>query len=236
MPHVLLLAISLIANNQVFAGDGGGLAGATEVTQIANNVQLAEQYAQQVQQFATQLKQYQTQLQNLQLNPASLMGTDVSRLVNGIGGVMQAGESIGGTMASIDSNFANKYKSPLAGKFSDKFKLWTNASQDTLGGAMRAAGMHRDAYSNDTAAITALFNKSQQSQGNVAALQTLSEINVAQIQQMQKLNDLIATQNLASDAYMAGQEAKSQAKQENNRNIMGDGTSKLKPGEHLGGI
>ena len=204
---VLLSGILLTLNNSVFAG-GAATGGATEVTQIMNNVQLAEQYAQQVQQYATQLQQYQAQLQNLMLNPTSIMGSDVSRLMHGIGGVMQAGQSIGGTMAQIDGNFSRTYNSPLAGTFSQNFKTWTSASTDTLGAAMRSAGMHRDAFATDTAALTALFNKTQSSQGTVAAVQTLSEINVMQVQQMQKLQDLIATQNVATSNYMVSQNSK----------------------------
>lgn len=204
----MLLALS----SSAFAG-GEAAGGATEVTQIMNNVELANQYAQQVQQYATQLQQYQAQLQDLKLNPTSIMGFDVQKLVNGIGGVMSAGQSVGGTMAQIDGNFAKKFKSPLAGSFSENFKTWTTSSQDTLGAAMKAAGLHRDAFANDTAALAALYNKTQTSQGTVAAVQTLSEVNVMQVQQMQKLQDLIATQNVASSAYMAAQNSKEQAKE-----------------------
>lgn len=203
----MLLALSSLA----FAG-GAASGGASEVTQIMNNVQLANQYSQQVQQYSTQLQQYQSQLQDLKLNPTSTMSSDVQRLVHGIGGVMSAGQSVGGTMAQIDGNFSKTFKSPLAGTFSENFKTWTTSSQDTLGGAMRAAGLHRDAYATDTAALAALYNKTQTSQGTVAAVQTLSEVNVMQVQQMQKLQDLVATQNVASSAYMAGQNSKEQAK------------------------
>lgn len=194
---------------------GGAMTGgATEFTQILNQVQLALQYAQQVQQYTTQLQQYQAQMQNLQRNPASILGSDVSKLLNGIGGIMGAAQSIGGTMAAIDRNFSEKFQSPLAGTYSQNFKTWTTTSQDTLGAAMRAAGMQRDAYASDTAALTALFNRSQSSDGTVAAVQQLSALNAMQIQQNQKLADLLATQNIAASTYMANQNAKDQARQD----------------------
>lgn len=209
---LLLVALAVVAKS-AFAG-GAATGGASEYTQIMNNVQLANQYAQQVEQYASQLQQYQAQLRDLALNPTSMMGSDVSRLMHGIGGVMQAGQSIGGTLARIDGNFSKTFQNPLAGTFSENFKTWTTASTDTLGAAMRSAGMHRDAFASDTEALTALFNKTQTSQGTVAAVQTMSEINVMQVQQMQKLQDLIATQNVATSNYMASQNAKDQAKQE----------------------
>jgi P-type conjugative transfer protein TrbJ len=209
-----VLFLMLIFAPPALAGSVAGTGGSTEVTQIANNIQLANAYTQQVQQYAMQGLQFKAQLQNMMLNPASAMGLDVSKLVSGIGGIMQAGQSIGGTMTKIDGNFAAKFQSPLAGTFAQNFKTWTTTSQDTLGAALRAAGMHRDAYSTDTAALQALYSKTQSSQGEVAAVQTMSEINVMQVQQLQKLQDLLATQNVASSTWMATQAAKDQARQD----------------------
>lgn len=216
--HILLLStVALVnVNPSAFAGSVAGNGGSTEITQIANNMQLTASYAQQTQQYSTQLLQYQAQMQNLMRNPTSLLGADTSKLLNGVGTIMQAGASIGGTMARIDGNFSQKYQNPLAGTFSQNFKNWTTTSTDTLGASLRSAGMHRDQFASDTEALTALFNKSQQSDGTVAAVQQLSAINAMQIQQNQKLQDLIATQNIAMSTYMAGREAKDQGAMDNN--------------------
>ena len=213
---ILFLAMlaMLAATRPAMAGTVAGTGGSTEYTQILNNLQLANQYTQQVQQYSTQLLQYQAQMQNLMRNPTSLLGADTSKLLNGIGTIMQAGASIGGTMARIDGNFSQKFQSPLAGTFSQNFKNWTTTSTDTLGASLRSAGMHRDQFASDTDALTALFNKSQQSDGTVAAVQQLSAINAMQIQQTQKLQDLIATQNIAMSTYMASQNTKDQARQD----------------------
>ena len=212
--RLLILAVAAVISSTSLPANAVFCANcASEFTQILNRVQLASQYAKTVQQYATQLQQYQAQLRDLQLNPASIMGPEVQKLVIGIGGVMSAGQSIGGSMTQIEGNFSKTFKDPLAGTFSENFKTWTTYSQDTLGAAMRAAGMHRDAFATDTAALAGLYNKTQKSQGTVAAVQTLSEINVMQVQQMQKLQDLIATQNIASSAYMAAQNSKDQARE-----------------------
>ena len=192
---------------------------ATEPTQIMNNIKLAASYAQQVQQYQTQLQQYQTQLTNMRLNPASVAPSGLDKLISGIGKIMSAGGSIGNSMAEVDATFSKTYKDKLAGTYAENFRAWTESSQDTLGAAMRAAGMHRDAYSSDSAALSALFAKSQTSQGTVAALQTLSEINVSQIQHTQKLESLISSQTLAQSTYLAEQNAKQQANDDANERI-----------------
>lgn len=207
---------------------GGAMTGgATEFTQIMNNVQLSLQYIQQIQQYSTQLQQYQAQLQNMARAPASALGSDVPRLLQGVGGIMSAGQSIGNTMSQVDQTFSQKFQNPLAGTFSQNFKTWTNTSQDTLGAAMRAAGMHRDAFSSDTAALTALYNQSQSTDGTVAAVQKLSALVAMEIQQNQKLLDLISSQNLAAGSYMAGQVSKDQARQDRGDAIAGPGLMPL---------
>lgn len=203
-----------IQSHAVFCGNC-----ATELTQIMNNIKLAASYAQQVQQYQTQLQQYQTQLTNMRLNPASVLPNDLNKLISGVGEIMSAGNSIGNSMAEVDANFSKIYKDKLTGTYAENFRTWTESSQDTLGAAMRAAGMHRDSYSSDSAALSALFAKSQTSQGTGAALQTLSEINVSQIQQTQKLSNLISSQTLAQSTYMAEQNAKQQANDDANERI-----------------
>lgn len=215
-----LLSILLLCSDSLMAGTVAGFGGSTEITQIMNNVELASAYAQQVQQYQTQLLQYQAQLRNLAQNPTSMLGDETAQLINGIGAVMQAGKSIGGTLAQIDSNFAQTFKSPLAGTFADNFKMWTATSVDTLGAALKTGGMHRDQFTSDTAALTALFNKSQSSTGTVAAVQQLAALNSMQIQQTQKLGDLIASQNVAASTWMAGQVSKEQAQADVTTKVM----------------
>lgn len=211
----ILLALSLAASGQAaMAGTVAGFGGGTEVTQLANQTQLILQYEQQVQAYLRQGLQLQNELKNLTQNPASLMGTEVGGLINNIGKIMSGGLAIGGTLAQIDKNFASTFKSPTAETLSKNFFKWHQTSTDTLESALKAAGLHRDQYASETEALTALYNQSQSTNGNLDALQTLSKININQIQQLQKLGDLMATQNLASSTYMATQTAKANAEQQ----------------------
>jgi P-type conjugative transfer protein TrbJ len=220
---LVLGAVALVNSSPApaLAGSVAGNGGATEVTQWLNNAQLVNAYMQQLTAYSTQLQQYQAQLQNLARNPASMMGTDVNRLIGGIGGMMTAGNSIGGTVASIDKKFGQTFNSPTALSFSERFKQLTSTSTDTLGASMRAAGLHRDAYATDTAALQALFDKSQSSDGTVAAVQQLSAINTMQIQQTQEMKDLLATQNIATATWMAEQSAKQQQNLDSQQGSMG---------------
>lgn len=177
-------------------------------TDVASILQQGLAYAQQIQQYTRQGLQLQNELKNLMQNPASLMGADVGNLINAVGGIMSVTNSIGGNFASIDRNFANTFKSPSSATLAANFTRWHSTSTSTLEGALKAAGLHRDQFATDTDALTALYNESQASGGNLQAIQSLAKINSMQIQQIQKLQDLIATQNIAANTYMAAQTAK----------------------------
>lgn len=210
------------------AGTVAGFGGGTEITQLMNNTQLVLQYEQQVQAYVRQGLQLQNELKNLIQNPASVMGVEVGGLINNVGKIMSGGLAIGSNLAQIDKNFATTFKSPTADTLSKNFFKWHKTSTDTLEGALKAAGLHREHYASEADALAALYNQSQATSGNLDALQTLSQINIKQIQHLQSLGDLMATQNLASSTYMAAQTAKGQASIENDDAVQ-KGFSETKP-------
>ena len=214
----MLLPLSLI----LLLGSGSARAWlASEFTQIANNLELVMQYAKQAQAFQTQLQQYQAQLKNLEQNPGAILDSQVGVLVDQIGKVMSAQNSIGGTVGKMDTEIAKNYGTQVMSSYADKFNMWTNTSRDTLTSAMRSAGMHRDAYATDASALKALFNQSQNSAGSVAAIQQLSAITTMQVQQSQKLGDLIATQNIASSNWMAANTSRQQVDEQRSTGVAG---------------
>ena len=208
---VLILLLYVASSSAAIAGSVAGTGGGTEITQLANQLQLTLQYAKQVQQFTVQSLQLEAELKNLVNNPTSLLGPQIGGLINNVGQIMSAGNSIGGNMARIDANFGNTFKNPEAMSMAKNFTRWNSTSTDTLQGAMKAAGLHRDNYQTDADALTALYNQSQATHGNLQAAQTLAQINSMQVQQLQKLGDLIATQNIAASTYMASQASKDEA-------------------------
>jgi type IV secretion system protein TrbJ len=205
------MIVMALMSSAGMAGTVAGTGGSTEITQIANNIQLAKQYEQQIAAYVRQGIQMENEMKNLIQNPASILGTDIGRIINGVGDIMSGGNAIGANMARIDKNFASTFKSPQAASLSKNFLRWHKTNTDTLEGAMKSAGLHRDQYASETEALSALYNQSQQTNGSLDSLQTLSQINVRQIQQMQSLGDLVASQNIAASTYMATQNAKEEA-------------------------
>lgn len=206
----LLVAVAVLAMQGTVSAGGGPVGGATEFTQIANNVQLVASYEQQVSAYVRQGLQMQAQLQNLISNPTSVLGPDVGQMINTVGKIMGGAQSIGWNLAQIDKNFAQTFKNPKAADLSKMFTSWHQTNTSALEGALKSIGAQRDQYASNEAALAALYNRSQATSGNLDALQTLSQINVRQIQHLQSLQELIATQAQAQATYMATQTAKDQ--------------------------
>jgi len=226
---VLTLLAALALASQAFAGSVAGTGGATEATQWLNRIQLGLAYEKQIQQYITQGLQYKTQLQNLILAEAPGY-SDVMGIIGGVSQMMAVGKSIGGSLADIDRNFANTFRNPTAASLADNFTRWNNSGLDTLQGALRAAGKHRDQYPSDAAMLQELYTTSQSTQGARDAIQLVAAINSEQVSQLQKLGDLVATQNIAASSYMANLTSQSQDQIKNDQAIK-DGFKKNSRGE-----
>lgn len=198
----------LIAFSHTSASAGGGIAGATEITQIQNNVQLMLSYTQQVQSYVRQGMQLQNELTNLINNPTSLLGPEIGQMINNIGSIWKGANSIGYNIAEIDKNFATMFKSSKAGDFSKMFTSWHQTNTKTLESGLKAIGAIREDQQNSQNTLTDLYNRSQNTKGNLDSLQTMSQINIRQIQELQKLQELMASQSQASMTYLATQNAK----------------------------
>lgn len=233
MKKSLIFALAMTAQ-VAMAGSGPATGGATEATQMLNKIQLVMQYEQQVEQYVRQGLQYEAQLKELMQNPSSSLSGDAADLIQKIGRIMSAGQAMGGTIARIDSKFAETFKSPQAATFSENFSKWTTVSKDTLEGSLRSAGLRRDQYASEADALQALYNESQKTGGNLSALQTLAKINIKQVQQTQALGDLMAAQNIAASTHMATQASKGQAAQDNNDAIQNGFEATKPPATKLG--
>lgn len=210
----MVASFLLLTCGPVQAGSVAGTGGATEVTQIMNNMELVSSYAKEVEAYVRQGMQYDTQLRNLLKNPASLLGPEAGALLSSVSSLMAAGNSIGATMAQVDQRLATKYSLNQAMTFSQRFASWTAGSRDSLSNSMKASGMRRDQYQSDTAALQALYDRRNAGDGAVAAMQTVADINLENTKQLMALGDLLERQHLATSDYLQGELAKADARQQ----------------------
>jgi P-type conjugative transfer protein TrbJ len=193
---------------------------AQEWTQIMNNVELVAQYEKQVQQYATQLQELQTamqQYQNMVTQGLALpdqvwnsVAGDLQKLAN----VYQGGQQIAHSLGNIDQQFKQQFasygdyaKQFQGGKFDlgQKYEQWAQAGYDNTRTALKAAGAQASMFASEDQVMRQLLSRSQSAQGRMQAIQVGNEIAAQQVQQMQKLRELLASQSTLQANWIAQQ-------------------------------
>jgi P-type conjugative transfer protein TrbJ len=200
------------------AGSVAGNGGATEVTQILNNVELVNQSAQmyqEVQQTLQQVQMMQQQLKNLISAPQQLWGQAQQDLIQLTQLVSQT-TAISYAAANIDQQFRQAFPgfAQTAGNtnFGAKYKDLMGKAMDGLNSALQAAGMNVKQFDTERNAIVQIQGISAGSQGALQAMQAGNMIASQTVDQLQKLRQLLATQTLAQSNYL-GMQAQMQADQ-----------------------
>lgn len=192
-----------------FAGSVAGFGGSTEITQLANNIELVNSYLQQVQSYATQLQQYQNMIQNTLNIPAQVWGAIEGDLM-GVAGVVQQGQALAYSATNIASQFENTFKGfTFTGTdFKKEYRDLSRKTLDTLKGSLMAANMQSNQFATEEMTLKQLRTMSQSATGQMQAIQVGSQIAEQQVQQLQKLRQLMMAQLNQQNTYLAGQEQK----------------------------
>ncbi|MDD3597594.1 P-type conjugative transfer protein TrbJ [Sulfuricurvum sp.] len=227
----VLLAALLTAMPMSLSAGGGGVNGATETTQILNNIQLVQQYAKQVEQYQTQLQsltnhiqQTQMMIQNLQMLPATMwqkFANDVLALKN----VVQQGQAVSFAAANLDSQFAAMYKGyanyessaalslgDRASTFSQQYRTLNASTRDNVNGALKALNTQMNALTTDEATMNMLQVQSRSADGQLKAVQAANEIALHQTDTLKKLQYTLMTQASTEAQWIAAQNEKETAK------------------------
>ncbi len=203
----------------------GVIAGATEFTQIANNIQLLMSYVEQAQQTVTQVRQYQTMLTNLrQMTPSSLLDASAQKLWQDQG-MSQAfrdlrtiyinGQKVAYSLSSLDAQF--KAAHPGRGgmgkgfDFNKAYAMWSNGTKDAVNGALKVMAAHADDFDNEQSLMRELSAKSASAQGQLEVTQVGNQVGMAMVTQLQKLGQLQAAQIQQEGNAIAGAQSRTDA-------------------------
>lgn len=213
----LAVALAAAVSSGANAGSVAGFGGATEVTQILNNVELVNQAAQmyqQVQYTIQQVTMMQQQLKNLVAAPQMVWGqvqSDLQQLTQ----LVAKGQALGYALGNIDQMFADKYPAyngvALRNNFQGASKTWTQTSLDSLKAALSAAGMQSNQFATEQVAMENIQNIASSAPGALQAAQAGVMVAGQQVQQLQKLRQLYMAQMQAQNAFMAQQATAQQA-------------------------
>ncbi len=219
------VAASALVLSTANAGSVGGFGGATEITQIANNSQLAAQYGKQLQQYTTQLQQYQTavqqftnQVQSYKLmlqNIGTLPQTQWNQFTQSVNKMRQIMDNTAGmtyTAANYDQMFKQMY--PGYQKLIDSgqvdptsvYKGLSNQTNATVNDSLKQLNLTQADLANDQSTMRELQNVSQSAEGQLGAIQAANEIALHQTNTLKRLHQTMMMQaNMQAQAIAAEQ-------------------------------
>jgi P-type conjugative transfer protein TrbJ len=214
----------------------------TEFTQLANNLQLADQLARQVELVQQALKRYETMVLNTTGLEAQDFGEPLAEIKQ-VTALLDQARSLSITSAGLDGKFAEKYKdynAYLADKLDSealgaKYQQWSEDTTSSVLTTLKAANLQARQIEGDEAALfTALERLSETAEGRMQAIQVANQIALAAARQTQKLRQLMLMQ-LQLQANAIQREADRQAAEEAAyRNFVTSGRDAIKTGDGKG--
>lgn len=208
----------------------GLIAGATEPTQIMNNIELVMQYVTQVQQYATQLEnlqndiqQLETMMKNLESLPSGAWNHFIGQMVN-LKNIVQESEAITFAASNLDSKFNAMYPgysgyetmaaqllNPRTTSFTDHYKKINKSMRDNINGQLKSLNLQMQDFETDASTISTLQQQSRNADGNLKVLQAANEIALHQTEENKKLRWTLMTQANTQAAWVSAQNEKSTA-------------------------
>jgi P-type conjugative transfer protein TrbJ len=192
----------------------------TEWTQLLNKAMMAKQLATQAQQLQNQISQYQNMVQNTNGVSQHLWGNAMGDLQK-LGNLYQQSKALAYSAGNLDSQFAQRYQgyrtystSKLdANSWQNKYNQWSQEASDNARYALKTANVQNSAMQNENALMQRLQGLSQTSQGRMEAMQIANMMAAQNIEQIQKLRQLMMSQLQMQANYYQLQQDKEDAMQ-----------------------
>lgn len=214
-----LLAIAFAATALGHHAHGGAMTGgATEPTQIMNNIELLLSNMQLATEVKTTIDQLQTMYTNLKkLQDFVNNGDAVIAELTKLSEVIQVGQALAYDANNLSQMYAERYQdfeqfaemtSKNQGKRDeswekDRYQKWSRQNLDSVHSALNAANLQSRYFYTEAAAIQEIERKAQSAEGRDQLLQAGIEIAALQANQMIKLRQMIASDMQMQANYQA---------------------------------
>lgn len=170
--------------------------------------------------LSTQVQQYNNMVTQGTPLPNSMFGR-ITQDMQRVTSIYNRAQSLGRNVANLDSQFNTQFpgyeaylqkfvesSSKATDVMPDRYEKWSAQGFDNAKRAMQAAGMNTSTFETEDAHLEQLVNRSQSSSGRMQAIQAGNEIAASNVQQLQKLRDLVATQITLQGNYIAQETAR----------------------------
>lgn len=183
---------ALVATMSISSAHAGGVvAGATEFTQIMNNVELVSIYSAEIEQIARQLQMVQNMVQNTNQLPIQMWSSVEGQLVSlvnaitSVNGVVNATEN---ALAMTEQQFGN---GGLLDNHELRLRSWNQGVNNQIGTALRNMGLNANQFQTRQQALSQIQAASQSATGRMQVLQAGNQISGLMVNEMQSLHGTI---------------------------------------------
>lgn len=165
------------------------------------------------QQLQTQIQQYDNMIKQGMSLPSHMFNTITGDLQR-VASVYNSAQSLGRNISNLDEQFRQQFKGYDSylnsigqgqNNMPQRYRDWAQSGFDNARTAMQAAGVNTSTFEDENALLDQLVSRSQSAIGRQQAIQAGNEIAAQNVQQLQKLRDLVATQITLQGNYMAQQ-------------------------------
>jgi type IV secretion system protein TrbJ len=214
----------------------------TEFTQLANNLQLADQLARQVELVQEAIKRHETMLLNTTGLENQTFGNPLGE-IRQMTSLLDQAKSLSITSANLDGQFSEKYKeynAYLSDKLdaealSQKYQQWSEDTNSSVLTTLKAARLQSEQIEGDEAALfSELEGRAMTAEGRMQAIQVANQIALAAARQTQKLRQLILVQLQLQANFMQMQKDRETAEEAAYRNFVESGRNNIKTGDGKG--
>ena len=178
---------------------------ATEITQLANKLQLLLSYIRQGQQLAGELQMLEDMLKQSRVLPYQAF-SGVMPAIAQLHSMVQTGQALAYSMANIDGQFRSTfpgYASFSPNQWYRNYQTWSNRSLDTTLGTLKAAGLQASQMTSEGEVLDHLRVMAESADGRLLALQVSNQIAHEQVDQLMKLRQLMLADLQSKQAYQA---------------------------------
>ena len=188
--------------------------GAIEPTALLSNFELIDIAIKDAQQLATSIRQYEIMAQNLQGLPDYVKQQAFADLTK-LSEIVQTGNAISYSSAQFDDDYRGQHRDfdyyVQMQQGSDyetdsaHYQNWSSTNQDTIRGALRAANLQSSQFLTESTTLRTIENQASSATGQMQVMQAGAAISAQQVEQLQKLRQLIMAQMQMQGAYSASQ-------------------------------
>lgn len=174
----------------------------TELTQLANNVQLVDQLARQVQLVQQAIQQSENMLFNTVGLDNQAWGTAIAE-IRRLNALLGQAKSLSFANSGLDAQFAKKYGDYNAYVAQElgveglaaKYQQWSEDTNSSVLTTLKAAGLSAEQIEGEEDAyLKSLEDRATTAEGRMQAIQVGSQIAMAGVRQTQKLRQIVLMQ------------------------------------------